>query len=59
MGVGVKGVEVAGVIFAGLATSACSTDCEMVCILLPLFTGDSKFKTLPFFRGVDDRTEDS
>lgn len=31
----------------------------MVCILVPLVMGDSKFRTLPFFWGVEDRTEDS
>lgn len=62
-GAGVKEVEVVGVVFAGLTTSVdgtvWGTDWEMVCILVPLLTGDSKFKTLPFFRGVEDRTEDS
>lgn len=62
-GAGVKEVEVVGVALAGLATSvagtAWGTDWEMVWILVPLLTGDSKFKTLPFFRGVEDRAEDS
>lgn len=62
-GAGVKEAEVVGVALAGLATSVdgtvWGTDWEMVCILVPLLPGDSKFKTLPFFRGVEDRTEDS
>lgn len=62
-GAGVKEAEVVGVALTGLATSVegtvWGTDWEMVCILVPLLTGDSKFKTLPFFRGVEDRTEDS
>lgn len=62
-GAGVKEAEVVGVALAGLTTSVdgtvWGTDWEMVCILVPLLTGDSKFKTLPFFRGVEDRTEDS
>lgn len=51
-----------GVALAGLTSvdgTAWGTDWEMVCILVPLLIGDSKFKTLPFFRGVEDRTEDS
>lgn len=62
-GAGVKEAEVVGVVLTGLATSvegtAWGTVWEMVCILVPLLTGDSKFKTLPFFRGVEARTEDS
>lgn len=62
-GAGVKEAEVVGVVLTGLATSvegtAWGTVWEMVCILVPFLTGDSKFKTLPFFRGVEARTEDS
>lgn len=62
-GADVKDVEVVGFALTGLVTSVegtvWGTDWEMVCILVPLLTGDSKFRTLPFFRGVEDRTEDS
>lgn len=62
-GAGVKEAEVVGVALAGLAASVdgtvWGTVWEIVCILVPLLPGDSKFKTLPFFRGVEDRTEDS
>lgn len=34
-------------------------DCEIVCMWLRLLPGDSKFTTLPFFRGVDECAEDS